>query len=383
MLPTSLYIHIPWCIRKCPYCDFNSHVASKNINEQQYVAALLKDFAQDLATFHVSKIDNIFIGGGTPSLFSSQSLHFLLTQLANLVTFKPNIEITLEANPGTVEYNRFTSYYQIGINRLSIGIQSFNSQHLKVLGRIHDGQQAHRAIIAAQKAGFKNINLDLMYGLPQQTVAEGLQDLNTALSYDVPHISWYQLTIEPNTIFYKQRPNLPVEDTIYQLENRGVNKLNANGYRRYEISAFSKPTFTAQHNLNYWLFGDYYGIGAGAHGKITAKDKIYRTQKYRQPGDYLNTQKNFTAVKKIINPTSLIFEFMLNVTRLQYPIPNKLFVERTGLPYRYLQPLLQKAAQQKLIDIHGSAWQVTEFGRRYNNDLQIIFLNTSVEAETI
>ncbi|WP_028372117.1 radical SAM family heme chaperone HemW [Legionella lansingensis] len=375
MLPTSLYIHIPWCIRKCPYCDFNSHKSPTTLPEESYIAALIADFRNDLAYFPAREIHTIFIGGGTPSLFSPEAFASLFQQLQQLVSFHKDIEITLEANPGTVEQERFKAYHDVGINRLSLGIQSFNSRHLTLLGRIHDDKQAHRAVESARRAGFDNINLDLMHGLPQQSIAEGLHDLNTALAYDPEHLSWYQLTIEPNTIFYKQRPHLPNEDTAYQLEEEGLAMLVTKGFRRYEISAFCKPERATQHNLNYWLFGDYYGIGAGAHGKITTIDgKIYRTRKHRQPNDYLDGNKAFLAAKDLVEPKGLIFEFMLNTTRLQQPISNQLFYERTGLRFGILKPYLQKAADKKLIKMQEDQWQVTDLGRRYTNDLQALFL---------
>ncbi|WP_028388624.1 radical SAM family heme chaperone HemW [Legionella fairfieldensis] len=376
MLPTSLYIHIPWCIRKCPYCDFNSHKSPEIIPEKQYVNALIADFEADLAFFSPGEIHTIFIGGGTPSLFSAQSYALLFEQLQQRVPFSKAIEITLEANPGTVEQQRFNDYRQIGINRLSLGIQSFSATHLKALGRIHNDQRAHQAIETARQAGFDNINIDLMHGLPNQSVEQGLADLNTALSYQPEHLSWYQLTIEPNTIFYKQRPVLPDENETSLLEETGLVNLAQKGYQRYEISAFCKPDKEARHNLNYWLFGDYLGIGAGAHGKITTKNtqQIYRTRKQRQPADYLHATKTALVTREVVSVNSLIFEFMLNTTRLEQPIPNHLFYERTGLSFVHLRPLLDKAARKGLIRLNEHFWQVTSLGRRYTNDLQEMFL---------
>ncbi|KTD08409.1 radical SAM family heme chaperone HemW [Legionella jamestowniensis] len=375
MLPTSLYIHIPWCIRKCPYCDFNSHKSPSSLPEDTYVQALVADFKADLDTFPApQEISSIFIGGGTPSLFSAKAYDSLLSQLNKLIPFTRGIEITLEANPGTVEQQRFNNYRQLGINRLSLGIQSFNSQHLKNLGRIHDDEQAHRAIQAARRAGFDNINIDLMHGLPGQTVEQGLSDLAIAINHQPEHLSWYQLTIEPNTVFYKKRPVLPNEDEACELEDKGLELLAINGFTRYEISAFCKTEKEARHNLNYWLFGDYYGIGAGAHGKLTsAEGHVFRTRKHRQPADYLDLTKPY-ATKEAVKPELLIFEFMLNTTRLHQPIAYQLFYERTGLAFTQLEPLLTIAAEKKLISLHASFWQITELGRRYTNDLQALFL---------
>lgn len=377
MLPASLYIHIPWCIRKCPYCDFNSHKSPDNLPEANYINALIADFKADLIDFPAREIHSIFIGGGTPSLFSAQAYESLLNQLQQLVPFTKNIEITLEANPGTVEQQRFNDYRQLGINRLSLGIQSFNAAHLKALGRIHDDKQAHKAINTARQAGFDNLNIDLMHGLPNQSIAEGLEDLRSALAYQPEHLSWYQLTIEPNTVFYKQRPALPNEDDACLLEDRGLAMLASKGFERYEISAFCQPGKPARHNLNYWLFGDYYGIGAGAHGKITSLDnnpQIYRTRKHRQPADYLHPDKPFLAAKEQLTANSLLFEFMLNTTRLQQPIAHQLFSERTGLSFDNLKPMLIHAAQKGLIEVSEACWQVTSLGRRFTNDLQTLFL---------
>jgi oxygen-independent coproporphyrinogen-3 oxidase len=374
MLPTSLYIHIPWCIRKCPYCDFNSHKSPESLPEENYIKALVTDFEADLLYFPAREINTIFIGGGTPSLFSAEAYESLFTQLKQLVPFANKIEITLEANPGTVEQQRFNDYRQLGINRLSLGIQSFNAEHLKTLGRIHDDKQAHQAIATARKAGFDNLNIDIMHSLPGQTPAQGLEDLTKALAYQPEHLSWYQLTIEPNTVFYKQQPTLPDEDDSCLLEEQGLAILAAKGYQRYEISAFCQADKPAQHNLNYWLFGDYYGIGAGAHGKITCANKVYRTRKQRQPADYLNPDKTFLAAKELVSNDSLLFEFMLNASRLEQVIANDLFQERTGLSFTLLKPLLTKAADLGLIKMNESSWQITAMGRRYTNNLQAMFL---------
>lgn len=374
MIPLSLYIHIPWCIRKCPYCDFNSHKSPEILPEQQYVQALIADLKEDLVRFPSREINTIFIGGGTPSLFSAEAYYALFNQLQLLLPFAKDIEITMEANPGTVEQQRFTEYRSLGINRLSLGIQSFNPTHLKALGRIHDEQQAHRAIESARKAGFDNLNLDIMHGLPKQTVAQGLEDLSMALAHQPEHLSWYQLTIEPNTVFYKQKPPLPNEDDAYLIEENGFALLQKAGFERYEISAFSKAQKQARHNLNYWLFGDYLGIGAGAHGKYTTAEGIVRTHKHKQPKEYLNPEKSFLAGIKSISNNELIFEFMLNTTRLEQPIELDLFTKTTGIALNDLIPKLKIAENKNLISLTDTHWQVTALGRRYTNDLQTLFL---------
>jgi oxygen-independent coproporphyrinogen-3 oxidase len=374
MLPLSLYIHIPWCIRKCPYCDFNSHKSPDSLPETEYVNALIADLATDLASFPATEINSIFIGGGTPSLFSAAAYELLFSQLNKMLSFSPTIEITMEANPGSVEQQRFTQYRQLGINRLSLGIQSFNPYHLKKLGRIHDEEQAHQAIKAARKAGFDNLNLDIMHGLPEQTIAQGIEDLKIALSYQPEHLSWYQLTIEPNTVFYKENPPLPSEDDAYFLEEQGLNLLQEKGFIRYEISAFARDNKKAEHNLNYWLFGDYLGIGAGAHGKLTLDNTVQRTRKHRLPKEYQNNAKPFLAQREIISGEELIFEFMLNTTRLEQAIPHSLFTQRTGLNSAVLLPKLKRAAAKKLLLLTDTYWQITPLGRRYTNDLQALFL---------
>lgn len=366
---------MPWCIRKCPYCDFNSHTRPDNLPEQEYIDALIQDLQQDLQRFPAQEITSIFIGGGTPSLFSAAAYERLFHQLQHDVTFSPEIEITLEANPGTVEQQRFTDYRALGINRLSLGVQSFNSNHLRRLGRIHDGDQARSAIETARRAGFTNLNLDIMHTLPQQTVEQGLDDIQQALSFAPEHLSWYQLTIEPNTVFFKKKPILPPEETAGAIEEAGLQALLAHHYERYEISAFCKPGLPSRHNLNYWLFGDYYGIGAGAHGKYTLSDgTVCRTRKQRQPHDYLNPQKPFLAAEEHVNPAECVFEFMLNTTRLQQPIPYDLFTERTGLPFSWLEPMLLRAQQKGLLMVMNNHWQVTTLGRQFTNDLQALFL---------
>lgn len=378
-MPAALYIHIPWCIKKCPYCDFNSHKApaADLLPENLYVDALIEDLKQDLELLPKRAISSVFIGGGTPSLLSPNAYALLFEKIQAHLSFQADIEITLEANPGTVDEARFKGYRDIGINRLSLGIQSFDPTHLKRLGRIHGAPEAHSAIVAARRAGFDNINLDLMHGLPSQTLEEGLADLSQALHYAPEHLSWYQLTLEPNTVFYKENPPLPSENVLEGLETQGLELLRASGFERYEISAFVRNgrALYSRHNLNYWLYGDYYGIGAGAHGKITDDaGKIVRTQKQRQPKDYLDLSKPFRVSTESPDEEQVLFEFMLNTTRLQESVPFALFEERTGFSFDVLEKKLWEAEAKGLVSMQADSWQVTELGRRFTNDLQGLFL---------
>ncbi|WP_367608209.1 radical SAM family heme chaperone HemW [Legionella sp. W05-934-2] len=376
MLPTTLYIHIPWCIQKCPYCDFNSHRKPETWQEDPYIDKLLADLKQDILRFGVRQIDAIFLGGGTPSLLSGQAIHRLLKGVAQQLPLTQNLEITMEANPGTAEQQRFLMYRQAGVNRLSLGIQSFCPQQLKNLGRIHNAEEAYKAIDMARSAGFDNLNLDIMHGLPNQTLEQGLDDLKKAIAFQPNHISWYQLTLEPNTLFYKKPPNLPSDDACAVIEEMGFHLLSQQGYHRYEISAFAKPGRPSQHNLNYWTFGDYFGIGAGAHGKLTSLDgtTIVRTQKKRQPNDYLKAAVETLAQSHSLEQADILFEFMLNTSRLQQPIPLALFAERTGLEISLLKEGLDSASSKGLIHFQDDHWQITELGRRFTNDLQSLFL---------
>ena len=378
--PLSLYIHFPWCIQKCPYCDFNSHALNTELPELNYVKTLLLDLEQDLKYLGDRSIISIFMGGGTPSLFSADSLQYLLKELRSRLNFSDVIEITLEANPGTVEYKRFYAYREAGINRLSLGIQSFSAEKLKCLGRIHDGDEAIKAVLAAKTAGFANINLDLMHGLPKQTVKEGLEDLQIAFSLQPTHISWYQLTIEPNTLFYKMPPQLPLDETLGELQDRGEEIFKQKAYKHYEISAFSKEEiYHCIHNCNYWQFGDYLGIGAGAHSKITdsKKNTIRRFWKQKNPKAYLAQTDKFLAEEKLILAEDLPFEFMLNALRLYQKIPVELFQQRTGLTFSSIKPILSQAQQQGLLTYDASAIETTEFGKRFYNDLLALFMKVT------
>ena len=376
--PLSLYIHIPWCVEKCPYCDFNSHALKHAIPEQDYVAQLLLDLDTDIARFNLQQrpLHSIFIGGGTPSLFSAPAIEQLLTQVLKRFEHKADIEITLEANPGTVEAEKFIGFFNGGVSRLSVGVQSFESDKLIKLGRIHDSQQAKTAANLASECGVKSFNLDLMHGLPEQTVEHALDDLKTAISLKPTHISWYQLTIEPNTAFHSRPPKLPQDETLWSIQDQGIALLEQAGYQQYEISAYSKPEYQCQHNLNYWQFGDYLGIGCGAHGKITDIDdqKIYRTVKVKHPKGYLD--KSRVALDKLhtITEEELPFEYMMNRLRLYSGFSLAEFQARTGLDEQAILPTLQQAQAKQLMQFDGELWSVSKLGHRYLNDLLEMFL---------
>lgn len=376
MIPTSLYIHIPWCIKKCPYCDFNSHKKVTDIDEMQYITCLMEDFTIDWQKHKRNRLHSIFIGGGTPSLFSPEAYELLLTNLKTIIDFPLDMEITLEANPGTLDSGRFKAYRQLGINRLSIGVQSFNDAYLKKLGRIHDANAACKAIETAQNVGFERINIDLMYGLPGQTVADAMKDLSQAAVFNTEHLSWYELTIEPNTVFYKKPPVQPSEKTFIDIEQKGRLFLQEKGFKRYEISAYAKDQKFSQHNLNYWTFGDYYGIGAGAHAKLSSSmTGIHRLSKLRMPASYITHETGFIASNTVVESSSdIIFEYMLNVCRLMEPIALDLFTQRTGLDKNLLLPGLVKAQEMGLVNIYGDFWQLSTKGQQYNNELVKLFL---------
>ena len=369
--PLSLYIHYPWCLKKCPYCDFNSHDSEI---EDGYIQALLKDLDGDLDYVQQRKINSIFIGGGTPSLMSIKNVTDLFVGLNERLEFSPNIEITLEANPGTFEVGRFSEYRNIGINRLSIGVQSFNDEQLKFLGRIHSGKEAQDAIIKAQNVGFDNLNIDLMYGLKGQSIEECVNDVTSAISLNPSHISFYQLTLEPNTLFSKFPPNLPSYEDIWKIGERGSELLNQRGFHQYEISAYS--TLPSKHNMNYWEFGDYIGIGAGAHGKITnmAANEIVRTLKMKSPRDYLLSVKNNNQTSSVTLIENLSFEFMLNSLRLIGGFDPNLYESRTGQPVKVLREQMREAENLGLLDVQAHKIIPTQKGYSFLNDLQAIFL---------
>lgn len=371
-IPLSLYIHIPWCVRKCPYCDFNSHTLKKELDEELYIENLIADFRESLPYIQGRPLHSIFFGGGTPSLFKPESYARLFKAIFEEVQGENGIEITLEANPGTADASYFKGYREIGFNRISLGVQSFDEEKLQKLGRIHSSDQAKEAFLMARAAGFDNINIDLMFGLPNQTIEEALSDLQQAIELKPEHLSWYQLTLEPNTVFYKRPPRLPDEDKLWEIEVAGK-KLIQPYYQQYEISAYSLQHRECQHNLNYWLFGDYIGIGAGAHGKISRDNKIIRTQKKRQPDDYMNPQKEFLAKQEEVNSKDILFEFMLNVLRLYRTIPYNLFIERTGLSLEKLKERLLEAERKGLILVNERSFDVTLLGHQYLNNLQEMF----------
>ena len=372
MIPLSLYIHFPWCVRKCPYCDFNSHQAGDDFNaatETAYLRALENDLAGDLPLVQGRPVHSIFMGGGTPSLFSADAFESLLTMLKQHLRFQDDIEITMEANPGTADYAKFSGYYQAGINRLSMGVQSFSNKQLNLLGRIHNNDDVYQAFAAARAAGFNNINLDLMHGLSGQITEQALSDLACAIQLGPEHISWYQLTIEPNTQFYKHPPQLPDEDTLWQIYTAGITLLADHGYGRYEVSAFGKPRHACKHNLNYWRFGDYLGIGAGAHGKITRDHRHLRTSKTRLPQDYLRQQK---SRQKEIPQTDLAVEFLMNGLRLVEGFPITDFTERTGLPMGHLARFCTEAISKKLLEMTAERLRPTTRGMQYLNELLLL-----------
>ncbi len=375
-IPLSVYIHLPWCVRKCPYCDFNSHEARETIPEDLYVAALFRDLDEQLPHVRERNIISLFFGGGTPSLFSPHAIEKILTGLHNRLRFNSDIEITLEANPGTIDETRFRGFRQAGINRLSIGIQSLQDEKLKLLGRIHNREYALRAIDAAKNAGFDNFNLDLMHGLPEQSVADALSDLHDALACQPTHLSWYQLTIEPNTLFHHRPPTLPAEEVLWEIQEQGKAFIHEQGFKQYEVSAYCLPERECKHNQNYWEFGDYLGIGAGAHSKITDMEHgtITRHSQVKNPNDFLNTEKKLSATQTLLTERDKVFEFMLNALRLTRGVPYSLFTERTGLPLSSLEPMLTDAKNRGFLLNDPSCLCATELGQRFLNDLVGLFL---------
>lgn len=375
-IPLSLYIHIPWCVRKCPYCDFNSHQLRQEVPESKYIDQLIKDLEQDLPKVWGRRLTSIFFGGGTPSLFSPLAIERILTEVRARLPFQADMEITLEANPGTIDDARFAGFHQAGVNRLSIGIQSFQDEKLKQLGRIHDLKAAINAAKAAHTAGFSTFNLDLMFGLPQQSKQDALADLQTAIELNPTHISWYQLTLEPNTLFYRQPPVLPQDEVIEEIYFAGRELLAAAGFIQYEVSAYAKPQHRCQHNINYWEFGDYLGIGAGAHGKLTdvSQQRVTRLWKHKHPKDYLQAMTTFIAGEKDIVANEMPFEFMLNALRLYQPITFELFEQRSGLSHSVLIDRLRLAEHKGLIKLEGHSIVTTEFGQRLLNDVIEMFI---------
>ena len=373
--PLSLYIHIPWCVRKCPYCDFNSHEARGGLPEQAYADALLRDLESALPLVWGRKVCSIFIGGGTPSLLSGAALTRLLSEVRMRLPLVHEAEITLEANPGTVEADKFAVFREAGVSRLSLGIQSFNDEHLKALGRIHTADEAKHAIDIAQRH-FDNVNLDLMYALPQQTLDQALQDVRTALSFASQHLSCYHLTLEPNTLFAHQPPEVPDDDASSEMQQAIEDLLAQRGYAHYETSAFARPGRQSRHNLNYWLFGDYLGIGAGAHSKLSFPDKVIRQARHKQPQAYMDgvAQGAQLQSEHQLDRQDLAFEFMMNALRLNDGFEETLFLERSSLPLLLIRRQLEEAEQKGLLLRQAGRIAPTALGRRFLNDLLQVFL---------
>jgi putative oxygen-independent coproporphyrinogen III oxidase len=389
-VPLALYVHMPWCVRKCPYCDFNSHQLKSASPPSDYIDALIRDFDGELPGLEGRRIDTVFFGGGTPSLFRPDEFARLLAGLRQRIAFAGDAEITLEANPGTVERGLFAGYRAAGINRVSLGAQSFSPRALERLGRIHTAEDTHRAVEELRGAGIDNFNLDLMYALPEQGLDQAIADVRTAIALRPAHISYYQLTLEPGTVFHARPPTLPDEDAAWTIQTECQRILAADGFEQYEVSAYAKHGARCRHNLNYWLFGDYVGLGAGAHGKISARvpDRILRTEKPKQPRDYLGRLRASPAPagptppsrpapigeRKYIAAADLPFEFMLNALRLNEGFAIGDFERRTGLTLSSIEPALRRAGNRGLIEAGAGRWRPTGLGARFLNDLQSSFL---------
>ncbi|GLS27063.1 radical SAM family heme chaperone HemW [Marinibactrum halimedae] len=379
--PLSLYVHIPWCVRKCPYCDFNSHAFGNTLPEEEYVAALRRDLLSEKINAYHRPIESIFFGGGTPSLFSGKAIGAILDAADDIIGIAKDAEITLEANPGTVEQQKFSDFFTAGVNRLSIGVQSFQSEQLTALGRIHTSQEASNAVKSARTAGIENINIDLMHGLPNQSLDDALADLTQALSLEPTHLSWYQLTIEPNTEFYSAPPILPADDTLADIQDAGHDLLDNAGFAQYEVSAYASPNNRCRHNLNYWQFGDYLGIGAGAHGKVThlnsdssyPNDTIERRWKTRQPAKYLERDSDFCAGKKTIVADALPLEFFMNTLRLNEGVERDLFPARTGLQEDQIISVIRTLTEKTLLKEDAQRYCTTPLGHRFLNHVLAMF----------
>ena len=375
--PLALYVHIPWCLRKCPYCDFNSHEARGEVPEHRYVDALVADLELALPSIWGRKVGSVFIGGGTPSLFSADAIDTLLAAIRARVPLIPDAEVTLEANPGTFERAKFAGFFGAGVNRLSLGIQSFGPKQLSAIGRVHDADDTRRAAEAALSI-YNNVNFDLMYALPRQTLAEAEADVAAALAFSPPHLSFYHLTLEPNTLFHRYPPPLPDEETAADIEDAIRAKLGAAGYHHYETSAYARPGRECRHNLNYWRFGDYLGIGAGAHSKLSFADRVARQVRHKQPKQYMDATEGGTPMleESMVTRADIGFEFMLNALRLTEGVPKSLFAERTGYPLALVQRELAQAEARGLIERDPTTLRPTALGQRFLNDLQQIFLKT-------
>ena len=375
--PLALYIHIPWCLKKCPYCDFNSHERRGAIPEARYVDALLSDLEFALPSVWGRRVQTVFFGGGTPSLFAPESIDRILAGVRARIPLSPDAEITLEANPGTFERERFAGFKQAGVNRLSVGVQSFEPRFLDALGRVHDADEARAAAAAAMEI-FGNVNLDLMYALPGQTLADAESDLAQALRFSPPHLSFYHLTIEPNTLFHRYPPTLPDDETAADIEDAIADTLGAEGYLHYETSAYARPGHECRHNVNYWRFGDYLGIGAGAHSKLSFPERIVRQVRHKQPQHYIEQAERGSPLleDRPVERGEIGFEFMLNALRLTGGVPVALFAERTGFPLSLAQKGLNEAERRGLLALDHQRIRPTPLGQRFLNDLQAIFLPT-------
>ncbi|MBB6092992.1 oxygen-independent coproporphyrinogen-3 oxidase [Povalibacter uvarum] len=374
--PLALYVHLPWCVRKCPYCDFNSHTAPDQIPQRDYVKAILEDLDHDLSVVAGRRLESIFFGGGTPSLFSPEEIGRFLEGVAARFGDTGRLEVTLEANPGTIEHGRFRGYRDAGVTRVSLGAQSFNDRHLKVLGRIHGTDDIARAVDELSQAGLENFNLDLMYGLPEQTREEALADLRSAIELRPRHLSHYQLTLEPGTVFYHRPPPLPDHDATWDMQVDCQALLAAHGYQQYEVSAYAQAGSRCTHNLNYWTFGDYIGVGAGAHGKLTNAGAVERTTRHRQPREYLSRAVADRLVeRRIVAAAELPFEYMLNALRLRDGFDLAHFELRTGLPRSAIAQPLKLAGEKRLLEeVSPGFWKPTDFGARFLNELHGLFL---------
>ncbi|MEN9533107.1 MAG: oxygen-independent coproporphyrinogen oxidase [Pseudomonadota bacterium] len=375
--PLSLYIHVPWCVQKCPYCDFNSHAQKGDLPHLEYVAALLEDLDQDLKWAQGRPLSSIFIGGGTPSLLSVEAMQTLLDGVRARIALTPDCEITMEANPGTVEADKFAGFQRAGINRISIGVQSFQQEKLTRLGRIHGPEEARKAAALAHAIALPTFNLDLMHGLPDQSLDDALYDLQQAIDCAPPHLSWYQLTIEPNTAFASKPPRLPEDDTLWDIYEQGHAMLTARGYQQYEISAYAKAGYQCRHNLNYWRFGDYLGIGCGAHGKMTdlVSGQILRSAKVKHPKGYLDPARSYLDNQWQVTEDELPLEYFMNRFRLFEPVPKAEFEAYTGLGLERVETMLAVAQTKELIEDLGDSWQLTSLGHRYLNVLLELFMD--------
>ncbi|NOR19172.1 MAG: radical SAM family heme chaperone HemW [Xanthomonadales bacterium] len=376
--PLSLYVHMPWCVRKCPYCDFNSHQSPRNLPADEYIQALIADLEDDLSMVWGRPVASIYFGGGTPSLFSADQISVFLSAVRARLDLRPDVEITLEANPGTIEHDSFSAYADAGINRVSLGVQSFDDELLGRIGRIHGRQEIEQSLLSLKASGISNFNIDLMYALPGQTSALSLGDVALALDAEPAHVSFYQLTIEPNTAFAVQKPELPAEDLAWDMQQAGLELLEAGGYGQYEISAFALPGTQSRHNMNYWRYGDFLAVGAGAHGKITipAENQVLRYAKHRQPKRYMKGVQcgDWRAESRVLDNEDRVFEFFLNQLRLKNGVYIEDFTARTGLAWQVVESRVQQAMDNSLLELSEKRLRPTALGWKFINDIQQLFL---------